>query len=86
MGLMQEIAPNPRSALELGLGMAARIAQCGPLGIQATLDTARVSVGQSEGGAFSGLANEYRALYATEDSLEGRKAEAEGRRPVFQGR
>ncbi|WP_253374103.1 MULTISPECIES: crotonase/enoyl-CoA hydratase family protein [Methylorubrum] len=86
MGLVQEIAPNPRSALERGLDIAARIARCGPLGIKATLGSARVAVGQSEGVAFSNLAEQYRALYATEDFLEGRKAEAEGREPVYRGR
>jgi len=83
---VQEIAPNPRSALERGLDIAARITRCGPLGIKATLGSARVAVGQSEGVAFSNLAEQYRALYATEDFLEGRKAEAEGREPVYRGR
>ncbi|WP_331285157.1 MULTISPECIES: crotonase/enoyl-CoA hydratase family protein [Methylobacteriaceae] len=86
MGLVQEIAPDPRAALDLGLDMAARIARCGPLGIKATLASAHVAVGQSEGTAFSNLAPQYRALYGTEDFLEGRKAEAEGRTPIFRGR
>ena len=86
MGLVQEIAPNPRAALELGLNMAAMAARCGPLGIKATLASARIAVSQSEGMAFSKLAEQYRDLYGTEDFLEGRKAEAEGRQPVYQGR
>lgn len=86
MGLVQEIAPNPRAALELGLDMAARIARCGPLGIRATLASARNAVDQWEGRAFSNLGEQYRALYGTEDFIEGRKAEAEGRQPVFRGR
>ncbi len=86
MGLVQEIAPNPRTALELGLDMAARIARCGPLGIRATLVSARNAVDQWEGRAFSNLGEQYRALYGTEGFLEGRKAEAEGRQPVFRGR
>lgn len=86
MGLVQEIAPDPRAALGLGLEMAARIARCGPLGVKTTLASARVAVEQSEGTAFSNLGEQYRALYRTEDFLEGRKAEAEGREPVYRGR
>jgi enoyl-CoA hydratase len=86
MGLVQEIAPNPRAALNLGLDMAARIARCGPLGIRATLASARVAVGPSEGTALSNLGEQYRALYGTDDFLEGRKAEAEMRTPMFKGR
>jgi hypothetical protein len=66
--------------------MAARIARYGPLGIKATLASAHVAVGKSEGTAFSDLAPQYRALYGTEDFLEGRKAEAEGRTPLFKGK
>lgn len=86
MGLVQEIAPDPRAALDLGLDKAARIARCGPLGIKATLASAHVTVGQAEGAAFSNLAQQYRALYGTKNFLEGWKAEAEGRTPLFKGR
>jgi enoyl-CoA hydratase/carnithine racemase len=86
MGLVQEIAPNPRAALEKGLGMAVRIPRCGPLGIKATLASARNAIDQWEGRAFSNLGEQYRALYGTEDFLEGRKAEAEGRPPIYHGR
>lgn len=86
MGLVQDIAPNPHAALKLGLDVAGKIARCGPLGIRATLASARIAVGQSEGTAFSQLGEQYRALYRTEDFLEGRKAEAERREPVYRGR
>ena len=86
MGLVQGIAPDPRAALELGLDVAGKIARCGPLGIRATLASARMAVRQSEGTAYSHLGEQYRALYRTEDFLEGRKAEAEGREPVYRGR
>ena len=32
MGVIQEIAPNPAQALEAGIGLAQKIAACGPLG------------------------------------------------------
>lgn len=72
MGLVQEIAPNPRAALDLGLNMATMVARCGPLGIKATLASARLAISQSEGMAYSKLSEQYRDLYGTEDFLEGR--------------
>ncbi len=66
--------------------MATKIASSGPLGIKTTLASARAAVVGSEGMAFSNLAGQYRALYGTEDFLEGRKAEAEGRPPIYHGR
>jgi hypothetical protein len=35
---------------------------------------------------ITNLAEQDRALYRTDDFLEGRKAEAEGRPPVYHGR
>lgn len=86
MGLVQDIASNPKAALELGIGIANRVARCGPLGVKATLASAHLAIDQSEGAAFSKLGEQYRALYGTEDFVEGRKAEAERRMPVFRGR
>jgi hypothetical protein len=31
MGVIQEIAPNPAKALDAGIGLAQKIAACGPL-------------------------------------------------------
>ena len=86
MGITQQIAPTPRAALEAGVAMARKIAACGPLGIKATLASARQVIDPVEADALSKLGAQYAALYRTEDFLEGRKAEAEGRQPKYQGK
>src|SRR5262245_47676889 len=86
MGIVQMIAPTPREALLRGIQLAEKIAACGPLGIRATLESAHRATQSSEGEAFSRLESQYRSLYATEDFKEGRRAEAEGRAPVFLGK
>jgi enoyl-CoA hydratase len=86
MGVLQEIAPTQEKALELGVGIATKIAACGPLGIKATLASAHLAIDSSQREALSKLNAQYGALYATEDFKEGRKAEAEGRPPVYRGR
>jgi enoyl-CoA hydratase len=86
MGVTQEIAPTPETALELAIGIANKVAGCGPLGIKATLATAHMVIDPVEADALSKLGAQYNALYRTEDFLEGRKAEAEGRPPKYQGK
>jgi enoyl-CoA hydratase len=86
MGVVQTIAPTPDAALEAGIETATKIAACGPLGIRATLASAHLAIGSSETEALSKLEAQYRALYGSEDFKEGRKAEGEGRPPVYQGR
>jgi enoyl-CoA hydratase/carnithine racemase len=86
MGVVQKIAPTAEQALEAGIEMATKIAACGPLGIKATLASAHQAVDLSEAEALSKLETQYRALYKSEDFKEGRKAEAEGRPPIYQGR
>jgi enoyl-CoA hydratase len=86
MGVVQTIAPTPDAALEAGIETATKIAACGPLGIRATLASAHLAIGSSETEALSKLEAQYRALYGSVDFKEGRKAEAEGRPPVYQGR
>ncbi len=86
MGVIQEIAPNPAKALEAGIGLAQKIAACGPLGIKTTLESAHLSINESEAAAFSKLDEQFGALFHTQDFIEGRNAEAEGRRPVYQGK
>jgi enoyl-CoA hydratase len=86
MGVTQEIAPTREAALDAGVAMARKIAACGPLSIRATLLSAHQVVDPVEADALSKLDAAYGALYRTEDFLEGRRAEAEGRPPKYQGR
>jgi hypothetical protein len=58
----------------------------GPLSIRATLESAHLVVDPIEADALSKLDAQYCALYGTEDFLEGRRAEAEGRPPRYHGK
>jgi enoyl-CoA hydratase len=86
IGIVQEIAPTREKALELGVEIASRIAACGPLGIKTTLASAHLAIDGSQGEALAKLNAQYQALYRTEDFKEGRRAEAEGRPAIYQGR
>jgi enoyl-CoA hydratase/carnithine racemase len=86
MGVTQQIAPTQAAALNIGIEMANKIAGCGPLSIKATLASAHQYVDPVEADALSKLGAQYAALYRTEDFLEGRRAEAEGRPPKYQGK
>ena len=86
MGVTQQIAATPEAALEAGVAMARKIAACAPLSIKTTLASAHQYVDPVEADALSKLGAQYSALYRTEDFLEGRRAEAEGRPPVYKGR
>jgi enoyl-CoA hydratase len=86
MGVIQQIAPTRGEALEAGINIAAKIAACGPLGIKTTLASAHLAIDSSQAEALSKLNGQYSALYKTEDFLEGRRAEAEGRSPAYTGK
>lgn len=86
MGVTQLVAPTPAAALEAGVAMAQKVAACAPLGVKATLASAHHYVDPVEADALSKLGAQYRALYATEDFVEGRHAEAEGRPPKYKGK
>jgi enoyl-CoA hydratase len=86
MGVVQEIAPTRDKALEAGINIAEKIAACGPLGIKTTLASAHLAIDSSQADALSKLNAQYGALYRTDDFKEGRKAEAEGRSPIYQGK
>jgi len=86
MGITQQIAPTPEAALDAGVAMARKIAACAPLSIKVTLASAHQVIDPVEAEAMSKLDAQYTALYRTEDFLEGRRAEAEGRPPKYQGK
>jgi enoyl-CoA hydratase/carnithine racemase len=86
MGITQQIAATPEAALEAAVVTARKIAACAPLSIQATLTSAHQYVDPVEADALAKLGAQYAALYRTEDFIEGRRAEAEGRPPRYQGK
>jgi enoyl-CoA hydratase/carnithine racemase len=87
MGIVQEIGPDKDAALNIGIDIAGRIATCGPIGIKATLEAAHLAIYDSaDAAAYAKLEAGYVSLFGSEDFIEGRKAEAENRLPVFHGR
>jgi enoyl-CoA hydratase/carnithine racemase len=86
LGITQQVAATPAAALDAGIAMARKMAACGPLSIKATLTSAHQYVDPVEADALSKLGAQYSALYRTEDFVEGRRAEAEGRPPMYQGK
>jgi enoyl-CoA hydratase/carnithine racemase len=86
MGVIQQIAPDPATALEAGIGLARKVAACGPLGIKTTLASAHLAIDESEAAAFAKLNEQFGGLFRTADFIEGRNAEAEGRPPVYHGK
>jgi enoyl-CoA hydratase len=84
MGEVQEVAANAQEALDAGIRITNKIADCGPLGIQNTLASAHLAIDHTEEEALSKLDGQFGALFHTQDFQEGRRAEAEGRKPVYQ--
>jgi enoyl-CoA hydratase len=86
MGEVQKIAPDANEALKAGIRIANKIADCGPLGIKTSLASAHLASDHTEEEALSKLDAQFGALFRTYDFVEGRNAEAEGRKPVYQGK
>jgi enoyl-CoA hydratase len=86
MGTVQEVLPTPDAALERAIELAGKIADCGPLGIKTTLASAHLAVDPAEAPALAQLDAQFGALFHTRDFQEGREAEAQSRRPVYEGR
>lgn len=86
MGITQIVAPTPHAALEAGIAIARKIAAAAPLSTRATLTSARHVTTPVEADALARTNAVYAGLYKTEDFLEGRRAEAEGRPPRYRGK
>jgi enoyl-CoA hydratase len=86
MGEVQVIVPDAKAALDTAIQMANKIADCAPLGIKTSLASARLAIDPSEQEALFKLSTQYRAFFQTHDFLEGRRAEIEGRKPVYDGK
>ena len=85
MGLVQEVVAT-EELLPRALWIAERIAAQAPLGVQATLASARQAVQQGEAAAAATLPPVMRQLMASEDAAEGVRAMLERRPGNFQGR
>ena len=86
MGEVQQVDPTPEEALDRGIQIANNISACGPLGIKTTLLSAHLAIDSTDAYALSRLGAQFAALFHTQDFQEGVKAEAEGRKPVYQGK
>ena len=85
MGMLQHVAETPEAALSRAVEIARQVAACAPLGVQTTLASAHLAIDGPEAEAFSKLGAQYSGLYRTQDFIEGVRAQAEGRPPVFHG-
>jgi enoyl-CoA hydratase len=83
---VQLVAPTKEKELDAGIQIANKIAACGPLGIKTTLLSAHLAIDPTEEEALLKLEAQFGALFHTQDFVEGQKAEAEGRKPVYQGK
>ncbi|MCY1283323.1 Carnitinyl-CoA dehydratase [compost metagenome] len=85
LGLVQEVVA-PEELMPHALQLAERIAAQAPLGVQATLASARLAATEGEAAAVASFATEVPRLLASEDAAEGLRAMQERRPGNFQGR
>ncbi|CBZ30594.1 enoyl-CoA hydratase/isomerase family protein,conserved [Leishmania mexicana MHOM/GT/2001/U1103] len=85
LGLVNRVVPAG-SALEAALSLALRISKNGPLAVCAAKKAVRSAVGKTRAEAMQVEAEQYEVVLATEDRLEGLKAFAEHRTPVYNGK
>jgi len=85
IGLVQEVVPNGQG-LDAALRIAETVAKRAPLGVQATLESARLSVLEGQKAAIEALLPMARRLMDTEDAAEGLRSFVERREAEFKGR
>jgi enoyl-CoA hydratase/carnithine racemase len=85
IGLVQEVVPagaQREKAVEIATTIAARA----PLGVAATLESARTTLHEGPDAAAAKLLSQARALMDTEDAEEGLRSFVERREAEFRGR
>jgi enoyl-CoA hydratase len=85
LGLVQEVVPAGQQ-FDRALAYAQRVAQQAPLAVQATIENARLSLGQGWMHSATHCTARNTFLYGTEDAIEGRKSFVEKRAAHFTGR
>ncbi len=85
LGLVQEVLAS-EDLLPRAMHLAERVAAQAPLGVQATLASARQAVAEGEVAAAAALPATMRRLMASEDAQEGVRAMQERRPGAFKGR
>jgi enoyl-CoA hydratase len=85
LNFVQEVVPAG-TQFERALAIAETIAQQAPLAVQATIENARISLGNGTLVAASKIAATQHRLYNTEDAKEGVQSFVEKRAARFQGR
>ena len=84
LGLVQEVTP-PGKELDRAIDLANQIAAAAPLGVRATLASARQALAADEATALAALQAEFGRLLQSEDAKEFQRALEEGRAPVYRG-
>jgi len=85
LGLVQEVV-EPGQQVERAAALAASIAKQAPLGVRATLKSARLAVEQGQAAALAGMMADVRQLMTSEDAREGLMSFLERREAKFRGR
>ncbi len=85
MGLVQYVTP-PGKQLDRALEFARKISAAAPLGVRATIASARRALSEGQEAAFAALFPELARLAQSDDHEEYFRAIRENRPPVFHGR
>jgi enoyl-CoA hydratase/carnithine racemase len=85
LGLVQEVV-EPGRQVERAAALAATVARQAPLGVQASLRSARVALEQGPAAALATMMTEVQAIMRSEDAAEGLRSFVERREARFTGR
>lgn len=85
IGLVQEVVPAGQQK-DAAIAIASTIAKRAPLGVRATIESARTTLHRGPEAAAEDLLRQARALMDSEDAMEGLRSFVERREASFRGR